>query len=145
MYLSLGNENPSSLWLGTTWQKQENRFLLGAGSSYGLNSTGGNASISLSINNMPSHRHKVDSASASISEHNHSFYGRSDATEGSIGGITQPGGGDYKYGYQFTAYTNNGGGGSTGSFAPYTDYQGSGQAFNIMPPYLAVNIWKRLS
>ena len=43
LYLSLGSENPATLWLGTTWQKQENRFLLGAGSSYNLGATGGNA------------------------------------------------------------------------------------------------------
>ena len=139
LYLSLGNENPNTLWLGTTWQKQENRFLLGAGSSYNLGATGGNANISLSINNMPRHRHKVDSASASIAAHTHKYYigggshGGSGNTEGYVGGSK----------YQGTTLSS--GGGTTGSFAPYTDYQGNGSAFSIMPPYLAVNIWKRLS
>ena len=139
LYLSLGNENPNTLWLGTTWQKQENRFLLGAGSSYNLGATGGNANISLSINNMPRHRHKVDSASASIAAHTHKYYigggshGGSGNTEGYVGGSK----------YQGTTLSS--GGVTTGSFAPYTDYQGNGSAFSIMPPYLAVNIWKRLS
>ena len=139
LYLSLGSENPSSLWLGTTWQKQENRFLLGAGSSYGLGSTGGNSSISLSASNMPSHRHKVDSTSASIAAHTHQYYigggshGGSGNTEGYVGGSA------------YRGTTLAAGGGTTGSFAPYTDYQGNGSAFSIMPPYIAVNIWKRTS
>lgn len=155
LYLSLGNENPSSLWLGTTWQKQENRFLLGAGSSYGLNSTGGNASISLSINNMPSHRHKVDSASASISEHTHyiASSGTSKNALTSTGYLVNYGNSDDWASYILRQISipptlgkaSNSGGGTTGSFAPYTDYQGNGQSFSIMPPYLAVNIWKRLS
>lgn len=39
LYLSLGSENPSTLWLGTTWQKQEGRFLLGSSGSYALGAT----------------------------------------------------------------------------------------------------------
>ena len=127
------------MWLGTTWQKQENRFLLGAGSSYGLGSTGGNSSISLSASNMPSHRHKVDSTSASIAAHTHQYYigggshGGSGNTEGYVGGSA------------YRGTTLAAGGGTTGSLAPYTDYQGNGSAFSIMPPYIAVNIWKRTS
>lgn len=139
LYISLGNENPSTLWLGTTWQKQENRFLLGAGSSYNLGATGGSSSISLSASNMPSHRHKVDSTSASIAAHTHQYYigggshGGSGNTEGYVGGSA------------YRGTTLAAGGGTTGSFAPYTDYQGNGSAFSIMPPYIAVNIWKRTS
>ena len=139
LYISLGNENPSTLWLGTTWQKQENRFLFGAGSSYNLGATGGSSSISLSASNMPSHRHKVDSTSASIAAHTHQYYigggshGGSGNTEGYVGGSA------------YRGTTLAAGGGTTGSFAPYTDYQGNGSAFSIMPPYIAVNIWKRTS
>ncbi|MFR4478240.1 MAG: phage baseplate protein [Fusobacterium sp.] len=146
LYISLGNENPSSLWLGTTWQKQENRFLLGAGSSYNLGATGGNANISLGINNIPRHRHKVDSTSASIAAHSHPatvYWGdgwNDDHPNGNT--FSTAGAGCTNTN---TAWTGNGGGGATGSFAPYTDYQGNGSAFSIMPPYIAVNIWKRTS
>ena len=141
LYLSLGSENPSTLWLGTTWQKQENRFLLGAGSSYNLGATGGNANISLSINNMPRHRHKVDSASASIPAHEHKIkrsQWNGDAWNNPALQADTWGSGGY-------VNSESAGGGTTGSFAPYTDYQGNGLAFSIMPPYLAVNIWKRTS
>lgn len=140
LYLSLGNENPSTLWLGTTWQKQENRFLLGAGSSYGLGSTGGSNSISLSANNMPRHRHRVDQTSASVPPHAHNVKGMA-GWAGDTGYITM----QSKVTAQGIVSTESAGGGSTGSFAPYTDYQGNGSAFSIMPPYLAVNIWKRTS
>ena len=141
LYLSLGSENPSTLWLGTTWQKQENRFLLGAGSSYNIGATGGNANISLSINNMPRHRHKVDSASASIPAHNHKIkrsQWNGDAWNNPALQADTWGSGGY-------VNSESAGGGTTGNFAPYTDYQGNGSAFSIMPPYLAVNIWKRTS
>lgn len=140
LYISLGNENPSSLWLGTTWQKQENRFLLGAGSSYNLGSTGGSNSISLSANNMPRHRHRVDQTSASVPPHAHNVKGMA-GWAGDTGYITM----QSKVTTQGIVSTESAGGGSTGSFAPYTDYQGNGSAFSIMPPYLAVNIWKRTS
>lgn len=149
LYLSLENTNPSSLWLGTTWQKQENRFLLGAGSNYNLGATGGNSTVTLSIGNLPSHNHSASTSSHNHSQpaHTHTFQGRSDATEGSISGITQPGGGDPKYGYLFTVTTTANGGDTTGSASPTTSigYTGSGSAFSIMPPYLVVNIWKRTS
>lgn len=140
LYISLGNENPSSLWLGTTWQKQENRFLLGAGSSYNLGSTGGSNSISLSASNMPRHRHRVDQTSASVPPHAHNVKGMA-GWAGDTGYITM----QSKMTMQGIVSTESAGGGSTGSFAPYTDYQGNGQSFSIMPPYLAVNIWKRTS
>lgn len=45
--------------------------------------------------------------------------------------------------FNFTA--SNSWTGMSTSAAPYTQNMGSGTAFNNMPPYIAVNIWKRLS
>lgn len=46
-----------------------------------------------------------------------------------------------------TTTTGSGGGETTGSASPVTSIgsTGSGTAFSILPPYLVVNIWKRLS
>jgi len=43
---------------GTTWTKIEGRFLLGASSGYPVNSTGGEATHTLTINEIPAHTHK---------------------------------------------------------------------------------------
>lgn len=139
LFLTLGTENPAILFLGTTWEKQEGRFLLGSSSSYALGSTGGSSTITLTEANMPRHRHQVDTVSATIPAHTHPYkigggnYGGPGNSEGGLGGT------------KYTGNTLSAGGGSTGAIAPYTSYVGSGTAFNNMPPYIAVNIWKRLS
>ena len=142
LYLSLGSENPSTLWLGTTWQKQEGRFLLGSSGSYALGSTGGASTVKLAVANLPSHTH-----SASQSAHTHS----QPAHTHKINLYNDPGanyvlasGGGATRG---TPTTTSAGGDTTGSATPSISIgaTGSGTAFSIMPPYLAVNIWKRLS
>jgi len=45
---------------GTTWTKIEGRFLLGASSSYPVNSTGGEKEHTLTINEIPSHNHTLN-------------------------------------------------------------------------------------
>ncbi|WP_304156549.1 hypothetical protein [Fusobacterium ulcerans] len=139
LFLTLGTENPATLFLGTTWQKQEGRFLLGSSSNYVIGSTGGSSTITLTEANIPRHRHQVDTVSATIPAHTHPYkigggnYGGPGNSEGGLGGT------------KYTGNTLSAGGGSTGAIAPYTSYVGSGTAFNNMPPYIAVNIWKRLS
>lgn len=44
---------------GTTWTKIEGRFLLGASSSYPVNATGGEATHTLTIEEMPNHEHNL--------------------------------------------------------------------------------------
>ena len=148
LYLSLGNENPSTLWLGTTWQKQEGRFLLGSSSSYALGTTGGATTIKLAVANLPSHTHSATTAAHTHTQpaHTHSsqksygpevywkpdkvFYAGNSSVNGATGITTTAAGGE-----------------TTGSASPVTSIgsTGSGTAFSILPPYLVVNIWKRLS
>lgn len=56
IYMSVNNTNPSTLF-GGTWVQLQNRFLLGAGSSYTAGDTGGSATHKLTIDEMPSHSH----------------------------------------------------------------------------------------
>ena len=141
LFLTLDNSNPATLFLGTTWQKQEGRFLIGSSSSYAIGSTGGSATITLTEANMPRHRHQVDSTTATIPDHTHTINTGTNDYRRNDGRITWGGTGDFRSSYT----TNSAGGGSTGAIAPYTNYVGNGTAFNNMPPYLVVNIWKRLS
>ena len=126
--------------------------MLGTGSSYGLGSTGGNSTVTLSVANLPSHNHTASTANHSHSQpaHKHSIYAWYSA-----GGATHHSrAGGFAYGVDAGASQKTeanacleAGGDTTGSASPTTSigYTGSGSAFSIMPPYLVVNIWKRLS
>lgn len=56
IYMSVSNTSPAS-FLGGTWEALKDRFLVGAGSSYAVNATGGEASHTLTINEIPAHTH----------------------------------------------------------------------------------------
>ena len=108
-------EKVKAIYGGTTWVKIEGRFLLGQSGSYVINSTGGEASHTLTVNEIPSHNH------LSVSS------GRSQ-----VFGFT-PGG--------WSAVTPD----TTNSNATNdkTGYTGGGKAHNNMPPYKVVYIWER--
>ena len=114
IYMSANNVSPAA-FLGGTWERIENRFLLAAGSSYAAGATGGEATHTLTESEMPAHAHKTLSGggySTRFADGNGTVYGISPSAN-------------------ITAYT------------PYTTATGGGQAHNNMPPYLAVYIWKR--
>lgn len=56
IYISLSDTNPSILF-GGTWERLEDRFLVGASSTYSAGTIGGEAEHILTIDEMPSHRH----------------------------------------------------------------------------------------
>ena len=139
----MDNSNPATLFLGTTWQKQEGRFLLGSSGSYALGSTGGSTTTTLSILNLPAHNH-----SATQSAHVHTQPTHAHSVSSYEGG-GRPGVSNYNSGWNAggTQATSSAGGENTGSAQPIINIgnTGSGTAFNNMPPYLVVNIWKRLT
>ena len=58
IYLSINSTNPSKLF-GGTWEQIKDTFLLAAGSTYTAGSTGGSATHTLTINQIPSHNHSI--------------------------------------------------------------------------------------
>ena len=116
IYISVSSTNPSTLF-GGTWEQLKDRFLLGCGDTYQNGVTGGEATHTLTTNEMPSHNHTTS--------HFTFINGNSE-----IAGVAQG-----------SAFTPAGFGRST------TDINnaGGGHAHNNMPPYLAVYIWKRIS
>ena len=58
IYISTHNTDPSILF-GGTWTKLEDTFLLATGPTYSPGSRGGEASHTLTINEMPEHNHTV--------------------------------------------------------------------------------------
>ena len=69
IYCSYGNTSPDVLFGFGTWAKIEGRFLLGANATYGLGSTGGAATVTLTVNQIPAHNHSASSASAGAHTH----------------------------------------------------------------------------
>ena len=55
------NVSPAS-FIGGTWERIEDVFLLCAGNTYAAGSTGGAADVTLSVEQMPSHRHNFETA-----------------------------------------------------------------------------------
>ena len=106
-----------AIYGGTSWSKIEGRFLLGQSSSYAINSTGGEATHKLTVNEMPSHNHagKISAKGAYLTFYN-------DGTPGNRG---------------TASYSN-----STGDTFSLTS-NGGNQAHNNMPPYKTVYIWER--
>ena len=124
IYMSVNNVNPSTIF-GGTWEQIEDRFLLASGTTYAAGATGGAATVTLNVNQIPSHRH--------ISDY---YYPGGEQQWYSDAGASI-GGSGYKY-----IHLN----GSIGFHgAQKHSNVGGGQAHNNMPPYLAVYVWKRVS
>ena len=103
-----------------TWEKVEGRFLLGSSSTYDAGSTGGEEKHDLSIDEMPSHKH---------------------TTQRGIGYyVTIDDDSPNKYGIAGGNFVNMSWGASSGKTTAST---GGGRAHNNMPPYLAVDMWRR--
>lgn len=115
IYMSANDVSPAA-FLGGTWERIENRFLLAAGSSYAAGVTGGEAAHTLTVNEMPSHRHSIGAQALDPSAPRHDTYFNSSITNA-----------------------------AANTWYAVTSYVGGGQAHNNMPPYLAVYIWKRIS
>ena len=69
IYWSSKNTNPGTLF-GGTWTQIKDRFILAAGDYYSNGATGGAATVTLSVSNMPSHSHSF-TPSGTVSSHSH--------------------------------------------------------------------------
>lgn len=145
-------EKVIAIYGGTKWVKIEGRMLLGADNTYAVNSTGGEASHNLTINEMPSHNH-IFTGNRALTEsagyHTHATVrssgtgGRNDwglVSEGAFGGnviLAKNQGTTYSEveynGNHQHYYTPSGSIGNSGG----------SKAHNNMPPYKVVYIWER--
>ena len=57
IYLSTVATNPATLFGFGTWEQVKDTFLLAAGSTYAAGSTGGSATHTLTVDELPSHEH----------------------------------------------------------------------------------------
>lgn len=114
IYLSVNDTSPASIF-GGTWEKIEDRFLLSSGSTYSLGSMGGETQHTLTITEMPTHSHTQQTATRNDSSTTYSVEPE-----------------QYWAGWWTTHE-----GGSTRE-------TGGSEPHNNMPPYLVVNMWKRV-
>ena len=125
IYMSVNNISPSNLF-GGTWTQIKDTFLLAAGNNYAAGSTGGEATHTLTVGEIPSHNHNL-----------------SDDTTAHAWGW----GGSGKTVYAPTPATSGNGSNNyintKQSIWNKTANNGSGKAHNNMPPYLTVYMWKR--
>lgn len=112
IYMSVNSTSPAILF-GGTWEQLKDRFLLGAGNTYTNGKTGGSATITLNLNQIPSHNHNVGSRSSSSNIA---------AAGGDIGA-------EFLGNEVYSSFK--------------TANAGGGQAHDNMPPYMVVYMWKR--
>lgn len=128
IYMNVNSTNPGTLF-GGTWEQIQGRFLLGMSSSYPAGSQGGEASHTLTTEEMPSHGHNPANEAG--------YYGfiTNSKKAFSIGDMgSQSGSGRY-YPFATAAFDI--------SRNTLTGTTGGGKSHNNMPPYLSIYIWKR--
>lgn len=128
IYMNVNSTNPGTLF-GGTWEQIQGKFLLGMSSSYPAGSQGGEASHTLTTEEMPSHGHNPANEAG--------YYGfiTNSKKAFSIGDMgSQSGSGRY-YPYASADFDI--------SRNTLTGTTGGGKSHNNMPPYLSIYIWKR--
>ena len=114
IYITTTNVSPSLIF-GGTWEQLKDRFLLACGDKYNPGTTGGEATHTLSIAEMPSHSHET------VNDH-------IIANDTNDNPLTLMNGTDARLSQNARATFNVGGN------LPH----------NNMPPYITVYVWKRI-
>lgn len=116
VYITMSaDDHPAEYFGGGTWEKIEGKFLLAASDAYPVESTGGEAAHTLTIDEMPSH--------------NHALYGSLTAKNEQISNSGN------NWAQTTTAWEQS----------KYIKNTGGGEPHNNMPPYLTIYIWRRIA
>ncbi len=135
--LTMGvSTSPAELYPGTTWARIKDRFLWGASDAHPLGSTGGSTTHTLTVDEMPPHTHSASLYEAGAHTHTISILDGSSM--------------NFSYSDYQNAYLSGSKKVTTSSAGAHThtvtlSATGSGKAFNIMNPYAAKNVWRRVS
>ena len=157
IYLTTNSTNPSSVFLGTTWQKIEGRFLLGTSGSGASKQTGGSNSKTITQANLPNVKLTVNSFSLSRGTQNITGYidkvrvklnnefGAGGAFRGKLSTISSDASAGSASTTRFDLDASKTWTGSTNPVSPQTNSLGSGQALDITPSYYSCHMWLRLT
>nr|DAE88871.1 MAG TPA: Baseplate structural protein [Caudoviricetes sp.] len=119
LYMSAKATSPAELF-GGTWEQIKDRFILAAGDTYAAGSTGGEATHTLTVNEMPRHNH------------DHVMWYRDQKF-----GLNGRGGDVGSLRLEFSSADCTDG--------ICTDFKGDSQPHNNLPPYLTAYIWRRIA
>lgn len=126
IYITVSTATPAD-WFGGTWERVgKGQYLLGVDPSDetghwdAAEMTGGREDVTLGINEMPSHQHRLAGAEGATTMA--VMTNRIQAND-----VDQHGGGSWTY----------------DQVSMFTEWVGGGQPFSIMPPFFSVYIWKR--
>lgn len=121
IYMSVNSTSPATLF-GGYWVRLKDRFLLGAGDTYSAGATGGEATHTLSLYEMPSHNHPIGNSynNTNLVAIKTTDRGKSSLNDNAAGDIVK----------NITITTGN-----AGASFPH----------NNMPPYTVVYMWKRVT
>lgn len=134
IYMSVSSADPAQLF-GGTWEQIQDTFLLAAGEEYTAGDTGGSATHTLTENELPE-MHKTMVLRRFYSPNGANDYAVHIAT-GSDGTTNEIIDANVS-GPVVTSGTYN-----PGKTQKVSINIGGGQAHSIMPPYMAVYMWKR--
>lgn len=140
IYITTANESPATRF-GGEWEQIEDRFLLAAGTTYGAGTTGGAASHAITMEEIPAHTHDVVGyTNAENVGHDHSVPNVRIGQSGEYGAYAETWG----YGTDSRDLTTDYVDITHNHYVDITSQStGGSSAMSIMPPYLAVYVWKR--
>ena len=143
IYMSVNSTDPGTLF-GGTWARIQDTFLLAAGTTYVAAATGGSASHTLTIDELPAHTHGSKTLSGSIAIKNTADDALLIDWPSGIISRTKNGSDETILGVVKGTSSNKASILSVDASHEHTTV-GSGESFSIMPPYLVVYVWKRVS
>ena len=141
IYMSVNTVSPSVLFGFGVWEKIEDKFLLGSGTTYANGSTGGSADAVIVSHNhtQNSHTHNAPAARRFVLVGDGANWGYSSKIKIGTGENTTA--------YYYVHSTENTGGiiehTETAEASPTINSTGESGTNKNMPPYITVNIWKR--
>ena len=115
LYISENATSPAELY-GGTWERIEGKFIMGASDTYPAGSTGGSATHTQTVGEMPSHSHTLDLSNAGLEDN------------------------EYKYTVSYSQNKK-----ITIAATRAIQANGGGQPMDILNPYYPTYIWKRIA
>lgn len=136
--LTLGVEtSPAERYPGTTWARIKDRFLWGASDAHPLGETGGSATHTLTVDEMPAHTHTATLAEAGA--HTHTVT----AADTGTGSYVYEYSNDdlWSFGNRSVTFLSAGAHTHTVTLSA----TGGGYPISILNPHTVKNVWRRVS